>query len=105
MEPFIPTMKTIGAIPVSMPSGGVYTSLQRGVVGAAEVLDVTFDEYELFKKKMEQVVDWWTKKVGEAKAEEALKAVHNSQDLGIPSWGTLGLIIPEYKLFIASLPC
>jgi len=40
-----------------MSSGEVYTSLQRGVVDAAQGLDVTFDEYEPFKKKMEPVVD------------------------------------------------
>ena len=171
------SMKTIGAIPVSMPSGEVYTSLQRGVVDAAQGLDVTFkarklyevtryqinpgcfamewtifmnkdrfdslskeqqkvvmnaaelcghdicgsemiggflglrsslelkhgikqiyyseDEYERFKKAMEPVVEWWTKKVGKAKAEEALKAVRDSQNVGIPSWGKLDLILPE----------
>ena len=51
--------KTIGSIPVSMSSGEVYTSLHRGVVDAAQGLDVTFDEYELSysRKKMEPVVD------------------------------------------------
>lgn len=170
-------MQTIGASPISMPSGEVYTSLQRGVVDAAQGLDITFkarklfevtkhqinfgcfamewtifmnkvkfdslskdqqkvvlnaaelcghdmstsevlggfmglrsslenkngikqiyyskNEHNRFKKAMEPVVDWWTEKVGEKMAKKALKAVRDSQDVGIPSWGKLDLILPE----------
>ncbi|WP_299979928.1 TRAP transporter substrate-binding protein [Desulfobacula sp.] len=170
-------MQTIGAVPISMPSGEVYTSLQRGVVDAAQGLDITFkarklyevtkhqinfscfdmewtifmnkkkfdslskdqqkvvmnaaeicghdmstsevlggfmglrsslekknginqiyyseNEYKRFKKAMEPVVEWWTKKVGKETAQKALRAVRDSQDVGIPSWGKLDLILPE----------
>ena len=170
-------MKAIGAIPVSMPSGEVYTSLQRGVVDAAMASDVgirsrklgevtkyqsiidafaidwiffmnkekfnslskeqqkvvlnagevarfgasvaeastgvegyrlslaadygvkvlyaTEKEKTRFKKAMQPVISWWIKKMGKTKAEEILKALHDSENPGLPKWGKLDLILPE----------
>lgn len=170
-------MKAIGAIPVSMPSGEVYTSLQRGVVDAAMASDVgirsrklgevtkyqsiidafaidwiffmnkekfnslskeqqkvvlnagevarfgvsvaeastgvegyrlslaadygvkvlyaTEKEKMRFKKAMQPVISWWIKKMGKTKAEEILKALHDSENPGLPKWGKLDLILPE----------
>jgi len=41
--------QAIGAVPISMPSGEVYTSLQRGVVDAALAVDITFSARKLYE--------------------------------------------------------
>ena len=51
-------VKAIGAIPVSMPSGEVYTSLQRGVVDAAMASDVGIKSRKLGEvTKYQSIID------------------------------------------------
>jgi hypothetical protein len=44
---------------------------------------------------MEPAVDWWKNRVGKEVADEATKAIHDSQDESLPKWGIIDLIVPE----------
>jgi TRAP-type C4-dicarboxylate transport system substrate-binding protein len=170
-------MQALGAAPVTMPSGEVYTSLQRGVVDAAHCPDITIQSrrlYEIAKyqtnlgcfvqeltafmnkakfeklsddqkrvilnaatywahdtggsdvfghylgmrysaeakhgveqiylsgtetarinKALRPVLEWWKGKVKEEIAKEAISSIKESQDVGLPNWGQIDLIMPE----------
>jgi len=83
-------LQSIGAVPVSMPSSEVYTSLQRGVVDAAMGVDITFRARKLYEVAKYQInlggflFDWpviMNKGSFDRLSEEQKKVVWNAAEL------------------------
>ena len=83
-------LQSIGAVPISMPSSEVYTSLQRGVVDAAMGVDITFRARKLYEVAKYQInlgaflFDWpviMNKGSFDRLSEEQKKVVWNAAEL------------------------
>jgi TRAP-type C4-dicarboxylate transport system substrate-binding protein len=81
---------SIGAVPISMPSSELYTSLQRGVVDAAMGVDITFRARKLYEVAKYQInlnaflFDWpviMNKGSFDRLSEEQKKVIWNAAEL------------------------
>jgi len=76
---------------------GMYMGIRHSLEKKYGVHQIYLSENELarLKKAMEPAVDWWKNRVGKEVADEATKAIHDSQDESLPKWGIIDLIVPE----------